>query len=203
MSYRVLLFIIIFFSIYNNLYAQPTGERRSVRLHLAFLNNENDTIQFKYKQNTLVSFDGNYEIEVLLKSYKTKIYNDSAYYKVFFKENRTKEDSVLIVNWKIDYIKDEVREFKLYNEKCHKLFSLFYSPSSKKIGDYKIHPQNDIILCLRQKKKMMRVIFKLYSAKGLFEGGSELFMKIPFQEGVFKVIDPEDSQLIVVKDDDL
>ncbi len=59
--------------------------------------------------------------------------------------------------------------------------------------------KKDLIIVLNKEKIIMNIVFKLYSAKSLFIGGSEIFIFTPFLAGAFEVTDPENPKLIKVK----
>ena len=119
----------------------------------------------------------------------------------FYPENGSlvSSDKKYQVTCYINNVKDStIKHIELSVERSG-ILRLFYYPAIQSLGKENFSSLQDVILEFSNKNKKMCIIFKLYNSQGLFDGGDEIYLQIPFKKGIFEVTDPKLPKLIPIK----
>ncbi|WP_298545896.1 hypothetical protein [uncultured Aquimarina sp.] len=177
-------YLIIFclcFCFVSSIFSQPTGEERSVNLKLHFLNCDKDKIQFKKVNTKFISLDNEHEVEMYLQGYSYELI-----------KNKENDDFKEIMK------KDSILPIDILHKK-NDVIKISYYSALHRVGTEEKKPYNDVIVMFKYKKRLMKITLKLYNSKGLFDGGSDVVISIPFKKGTYKITDPKNPDLIKVK----
>jgi hypothetical protein len=186
------------------LFAQPTGAQRLLNFKLVFTDNSGNAIRFndESESDTLYSIDKTYKIVAYTKYYfLRRSMNLDCFY-----ENYSRIDTVDYFDYFKAVHKDSlaINKIKLYYDLInrHWIDSILRTQiwASTKERNYYI-PKEDLIIHFLNGYQLMTVYFEIYKIPIPYI--ADFNFTIPFQEGIFKITDFDNPQLIrVFKEDE-
>ncbi|WP_281989855.1 hypothetical protein [Aquimarina aggregata] len=177
-----LILLCFFLGSLTNMFSQPSGEEHSVNLKLYFLNCNKEKVEFKKNNKAqFVSLDSKYSLKTYLQGYSYE-----------FRKNEKNDTFQEIIR------KDSIIPIDILHKRSNEI-KISYNSALQRVGTTERKPFNDVIIVFEYRKKVMSITFKLYNSKGLFEGGSDVIMSIPFKKGNYEVNDSENPILIKAK----